>query len=98
MDIDDLKDSLLNLLSLLKNAKNVENVEDIESKEEDSIQDIIEKVRSILWMNSSTFSKKVSNELEELLSSLIKYYPQEISEKESFMMRVCFFFFTFKSY
>ncbi|OUM60590.1 hypothetical protein PIROE2DRAFT_13608, partial [Piromyces sp. E2] len=87
MDIDDLRDSLINLLSLIKNNKKVENVKDIEVKEDDSIQDIIEKIRSILWLNSNTFSEKVSNELEELLSSLIKYYPQEISEKESFIMR-----------
>ncbi|ORX46175.1 hypothetical protein BCR36DRAFT_585317 [Piromyces finnis] len=87
MDIDDLKDSLVNLLSLIKNTKDIVNDDDIKYNENDSLKDIIEKIRSLLWMNSKTFSDKVSNELEESFSNLIQHYPQELSEKESFMMR-----------
>jgi len=85
MDSDDLKDSLLNLLSILKNTKNIDVPNDAEK---DSIEDIVEQIRSILWMNSNVLSNDVSEELEEALSGLIKYYPQDISEKESFIMRV----------
>ncbi|ORY25497.1 hypothetical protein LY90DRAFT_674842 [Neocallimastix californiae] len=84
MDSDDLKDSLLNLLSILKNTKNIDVPNDAEK---DSIEDIVEQIRSILWMNSNVLSNDVSEELEEALSGLIKYYPQDISEKESFIMR-----------
>jgi len=92
MESEDLKEALLNLLSLLKKANNIEVEENINNTENDSISDIIEKIRNILWWNSDIFSNKVSNELENALSNLIKYYPQEISDKESFMMKVCLYF------
>ncbi|ORX85658.1 hypothetical protein BCR32DRAFT_265503 [Anaeromyces robustus] len=87
MDIDNLKNLLINLLSLLKKTENIELEENNVDLEKATLQDVIEQIHSLLWLNSNLFSNQASKEIEEAFNNLITYYPQEISEKESFMMR-----------